>query len=91
MDIRIRRLAMNRLQVKCGHLQMALVAEEAGYRVFTSRSISSRKIRIMEAVEEGSIKRFLHFSLWLLGQANIFRAIMGGKGFLFPADRFNQL
>lgn len=65
---------------------MARLAEEAGSRMLMSGSISSRQLWVTEAVEEGSIKRFSHFSHWLLGQGNIFRAIVGGKAFLSPAD-----
>ena len=70
-----------------GSLHMARLAEEVGSRTFMSGSSSSRQILVTETVEEGSIKRFLRFSHWLLGQVNIFKTIMSDKIFLFPADR----
>lgn len=69
-----------------GSLHKARLAEEAGSRMFMSGSSSSRQILLTEAVEEGSIKRFLCFSHWLLGQVNIFKIIIGDNIFLFPAD-----
>ena len=57
----------------------------AGGLLTTAPPGKSHVWRSTEVVEEGSIKRFSHFSHWLLGQGNIFRAIVGGKAFLSPA------
>lgn len=68
-----------------GKHQVASLAEEVSCRAFMTASTSPKKTWVNRGNGRGSIKMFPHFFHGLLGQVNVFRAMMVGKVFLFPA------
>lgn len=69
-----------------GKHQVASLAEEVSCRAFMTASAFLKQTEVNGDNGRDSIKMFPHFSHWLLGQVNIFRATMVCKVFLFPAD-----